>query len=237
MEIRSGLPAMAVDVILASASPRRRDLIRRLGVSWMAMPADVDENALTDAFAGPSRDLALYLARHKSAVVVDRLRAVADDPHALVVLAADTTVTLDGRLLGKPRDSSDARDMLARLRDRTHTVTTGVVAVELASGVAHAGAASTPVTMRSYGDDEVAAYIATGDPFDKAGSYALQHPTFAPVARIDGCATNVIGLPLCLVARLLRAAGVPSTSTPLAGSLCGFDLRCTVVPGVEAPRK
>ncbi|MFN8559525.1 MAG: Maf family protein [Dehalococcoidia bacterium] len=120
-----------------------------------------------------------------------------------LVLGADTVVALDGRPLGKPRDAGEARTMLLALRDRDHEVVTGVaLAMEGAAGAE--AAARTRVRMRAYTDDEVAAYIATGDPFDKAGGYAIQHPHFRPVARIDGCYCNVVGLPLWTVRDLLR---------------------------------
>jgi septum formation protein len=217
---------MPVDILLASASPRRHDLIRRLGLSWQVMPAQVDEDALTSSFIGPAGAVAIHLARHKAHAVAQRALAGVPVP-ACVVLAADTTVILDGELLGKPRDAGDAQSMLRRLRGRTHIVTTGVVVVDLASGDEHAGSIETPVTLRAFGDDEIDAYIATGDPFDKAGSYAIQHSQFQPVARIDGCATNVIGLPLCLTASLLQSAGLTPTVPPAPASSCGWDPRCT----------
>lgn len=208
-------------IILASASPRRRELIARLGVTFTVQPTATDEEALEAVFAGPPEDLALYLAGHKAEAA---LRGV--DANADAVLAADTTVIIDGLVLGKPRDAAEAHAMLTRLRGRTHVVTTGVALVVTQSGQRYLRAASTPVTMRNYSDDEIAAYIATGDPFDKAGSYAIQHPIFQPVARIDGCATNVIGLPLCTVADLLATAGLlPANPAPRDG-VCPWDARC-----------
>ncbi len=213
-------------VVLASLSPRRRALLGRVGVRFVVRPTDVDEDALTAAFANAPEDLALYLAEHKAAARADALLV---DEAGAVILAADTTVLLDDTLLGKPRDADEAWAMLRRLRGRTHRVRTGVVVRAMATGAVLRVAVTTPVTMRAYTDDEIAGYIASGDPFDKAGSYAIQHPAFQPVARIDGCATNVIGLPLCATVALLREAGVPcAVPSPLPNG-CPWDARCRLV--------
>jgi MAF protein len=123
-----------------------------------------------------------------------------------MVLAADTVVALDGALLGKPADAEEAMAMLRALRGRVHQVHT---AVSLARGDQVATKLSTSnVWMREYGDDEIATYVATGDPLDKAGAYAIQHPDFAPVAHWAGCYAGIVGLPLGAVAELLRQAGI-----------------------------
>jgi MAF protein len=125
-----------------------------------------------------------------------------------LVLGADTVVA-DGDVdLGKPNDDADAAAMLRRLRGRAHVVSTGVALVDLVTGVQSLGSESTVVHLREMRDEEIAQYVATGDPRDKAGGYAIQNQTFHPVARIDGCFSNVVGLPLCLVTRLLRERGV-----------------------------
>jgi septum formation protein len=214
-------PDIAPPLILASMSPRRRELLGRVGVRFAVRPAEVDEDALTAAFVRPPEELAGYLAEQKAAACADGLAA---DEAGTVILAADTTVLLDGTLLGKPRDAPEAWEMLRRLRGRTHRVRTGVV-VRTAGAIWRA-AVTTPVTMRDYTDDEIARYIASGDPFDKAGAYAIQHPDFQPVARIDGCATNVIGLPLCETVALLRAAGISGVTPPPPPNGCPWDARC-----------
>lgn len=215
-------------LVLASMSPRRRDLLGRLRIPFTVRPAHADEEGLEAAFVGEAKDLALYLATHKAQAIAAALRAdeAATDQ---IVLAADTTVILDGQILGKPGDAAAANAMLQRLRGRTHVVHTGIVALVVATGKDMTQAISTPVTMREYTDAEIAAYIATGDPFDKAGSYAMQHAEFHPVAQIAGCATNVIGLPLCAVAPMLHMLGIlpdpPPEPDPLRHT-CPWDDRC-----------
>lgn len=190
------------ELILASASPRRRELLGRLGVDFTVVPSDVDEWA-------PERHpraerLARHLARQKAL-------AVATSHPDAVVLAADTIVVQQGRLLAKPAGADEARQMLARLRGRDHRVITGVaVARGRRVRVAHA---VTHVRMRDYGNDEIERYIARGGPLDKAGGYAIQDPAFAPVDRYAGCYCNVVGLPLGAVIPLLVSAGVEAPVT------------------------
>jgi MAF protein len=144
-----------------------------------------------------------------------------------LVLAADTLVVDGETILGKPRDAWEAAAMLRRLRDREHRVITGVAVVDAtrstASLVDHV---TTGVRMRPYGDDEIAAYITRGEPFDKAGAYAIQDQAFHPVASYDGCYCNVVGLPLRAVIRLLRRAGLDITD----GHLAGLPRECEECP-------
>jgi septum formation protein len=209
-------------LILASSSPRRRELLLRLNVPFVVRPTGVDEEALEATFSGSPEELGLYLARHKAEAALRAANAAAP-----AILAADTTVILDGLILGKPRDSDEAWSMLRRLRGRTHMVTTGVVLAQPGHSTMYMRSVSTLVTMREYSDDEIATYIDSGDPFDKAGSYAIQHAVFQPVARFDGCVTNVIGLPLCAVATLLRKAGILTASPQATTVHCPWDARCT----------
>ncbi len=211
-------------VILASGSPRRRELLARLGLPFLVQPVPVPEEALEAQFTGSARDLGLHLAWEKSTAAAVAIGG------AIAIITADTTVVLDGASLGKPRDAAEATVMLRRLRGRTHLVITGVVVALPATGTRFSGTAETPVTMREYADAEIRAYIKTGDPFDKAGSYAVQHPAFAPVARMGGCATNVIGLPLCLLFRLLGQAGIAAPIPPTGATLCPWDARCGMTP-------
>jgi MAF protein len=203
-------------------SPRRRDLLQRLGLAFVVRPAHVDEDGLEAAFAGPRAALAEHLAEQKARTIA---ATFAPDVPA-VIIAADTTVLLDGQILGKPRDAAEARSMLQRLRGRTHQVYTGLVVLATATGQHLSRTVMTPVTMRAYTDAEIERYIATGDPFDKAGSYAIQHPLFQPVARIQGCATNVIGLPLCTLALLLQVVGMTVKPPERSAGACGWDNRC-----------
>lgn len=185
-------------IVLASASPRRRELLRALSLPFRVQVADVPEPLSTGV---PAAEQAVALALAKARAI-----APAADP---LVLGADTIVVLDGVPLGKPESAEEARQMLAALRGRAHDVITGVALVTgKQQWTAHA---STAVWMRSYTDAAIEDYIATGDPFDKAGAYAIQHPGFRPVERIHGCYCNVMGLPLWTVRALLQDTGRTST--------------------------
>jgi septum formation protein len=145
-----------------------------------------------------------------AAVALDKARAVAREwtGGPAVVLGADTEVVLDGRYLGKPRDAADAARMLRALSGRTHEVVTGVALVDAPSGREETLAVTTRVTMTEAGDEEIAAYVATGEPLDKAGAYAVQGLGARLVARVDGCFTNVVGLPVETTRRLLKRWGL-----------------------------
>jgi septum formation protein len=190
-------------LILASASPRRRELLGRLGLPFETWPSGAEEPLAPGV---PGSILAADLARMKARHVADQVRAAALTP--AVVLAADTLVVVDGRPLGKPASRDDARQMLRVLRDRSHEVVTGVAVLGLPDGREMAAAVTSHVVMRAYGDAEIDGYVATGEPDDKAGAYAIQGLGGRLVARVDGCVTNVVGLPLGTTARLLRAFGL-----------------------------
>jgi septum formation protein len=196
-------------LILASRSPRRHALLSLLGVPFTVAAADVDEDPLPGE--RPS-DMVIRLSRAKAQAVAGSSEA----PDGAAVLACDTMVALGDWLLGKPADAAGAAQMLAALRGRTHQVYTAVCLAW--GGELEARLSVSAVTFRDYGDDEMAAYIATGDPLDKAGAYAIQHPEFAPVARWEGCYTGIMGLPLKEVAALLRQAGF-APATPVS-ELC-----------------
>jgi septum formation protein len=200
-------------IYLASASPRRRELVRTLGVPVVAGSAPFDEEAASAEYTGDPMHLAQHLARAKAQAT---LRAHADElPANAIVVAADTTVVLDGQALGKPVDAAEACYMLTQVRNRRHQVVTGV-AVAPVVNAHHASSASiqpvhslsvtTQVRMRDYTDQEIASYVASGDPTDKAGAYAIQHAEFHPVAAIEGCYLSVVGLPLCALTYLLATA-------------------------------
>ncbi len=145
-----------------------------------------------------------------ASVALDKARAVAREwtGGPAVVLGADTEVVLDGRYLGKPRDAADAVRMLRALSGRTHEVVTGLALVDAPSGREETLAVTTRVTMIDAGDEEIAAYVATGEPLDKAGAYAVQGLGARLVARVDGCFTNVVGLPVETTRRLLERWGL-----------------------------
>src|SRR4051812_46544772 len=170
-----------------------------LGLEVRTAPADVDETAFLVADPLVSALSVATAKLHESAP------AASPDE---VLLAADTLVVLDGRVLGKPADPAEARAMLEALRDRPHQVMTGVALQTGDDGAEWGGVVSTRVEMRDYAEREVERYIARGEPFDKAGGYAIQDAAFAPVRRVAGCYLNVVGLPLCAVATGLRTLGV-----------------------------
>jgi septum formation protein len=193
-------------VILASGSPRRRELITRLGIPFEVQASNVPER---DARRGENpASYALELA-------VQKAQAVARVRPGDTIVAADTVVHLDGLLLGKPENAAAAVQMLSLLAGRTHGVTTGVVVV--CGDEEHAEAETTAVTMGSPGVDALRAYAETGEPLDKAGGYGIQGLGGQLVVDIVGCYENVVGFPLGLVARLLDLCG---QQVPVSGGLC-----------------
>ncbi len=189
-------PEGQTSLVLASASPRRRELLGQLGLRFTVAAADIDE---TPHPAEAPEAYVLRLAREKA-------RAVAGRFPGAWVLAADTTVVLGPELLGKPRDEAEARAMLSRLSGRTHEVHTGVA---LAGRAEEALVVRTRVTFRTLSAGEIAWYAGTGEPLDKAGAYAVQGKGGFLVAAVEGSPTNVIGLPLGETLALLERAGVP----------------------------
>jgi septum formation protein len=185
----------APPIVLASASPRRRDALMRLGLSFQVVPAPPETEGAWDGVESPP-DFARRSAEAKAAVVA------AGRPDALVV-AADTIVVLEGMVLGKPAGDADARSMLARLAGREHTVHTGV-ALAAPGGPSASGVEATRVAFRDLADDEILAYVATGEPLDKAGAYGIQAYGATLVAGVHGCYFNVMGFP---VARFLGLLG------------------------------
>jgi MAF protein len=181
-------------LVLASNSPRRRQLLALAGWTFSTSAADVDESQLPQG-ESPS-DYVLRLAETKAHTI----RADADR----IVLAADTAVVDGMDILGKPKDNAEAIAMLKRLRGYTHQVYTGVALLRLSDGLLLNDVCVTDVPMRSYSDEEIDAYVQTGDPLDKAGAYAIQHPEFHPVENMSGCYANVMGLPMCHVIRMMR---------------------------------
>jgi septum formation protein len=184
-------------LILASASPRRRELLGQLRLRFEVVPSEIDE-----VLAGPPTPETV------AALALAKARAVACRVGAGVVLGADTVVVLDGVALGKPVDAGDAAAILRRLRGRAHEVITGIAAVDAATGRTDTTAVVTRVVMAEVTDDAIAAYVAGGEPLDKAGAYGIQGAGSALVARYEGSYSNVVGLPLAATARLLRSFGV-----------------------------
>jgi septum formation protein len=205
--MRATIPRTMTDVhlLLASQSPRRRELLALLGLRFDTTVVSVSETPHPGE--GPA-DLVARLSRAKARAVTGLCASADNTRYRPIVCACDTVVAVDGRILGKPRDSSDARHMLAELRGREHLVYSGLCLLDAASGQRAEEVVSTVVRMRDYSDAETAAYVATGDPLDKAGAYAIQNGGFFPVARIEGCYASVMGLPLCHLARSLLAFDV-----------------------------
>ena len=186
-------------VVLASASPRRPELLGMIGIAHEVDPADIDESVR----AGESdTDYALRLATEKGVAVAAR------HPDALVI-AADTIVVVDGRIFGKPVDWADACRMLRVLSGRTHVVHTAVAVVRDAGRRVESEVESTRVTFRELDDSEVAAYVATGEPMDKAGAYGIQGYGATIVERVEGDYFTVMGLALRQLVSLLERVGVP----------------------------
>ena len=190
-----------MELILASNSPRRRHLLALLSWDFRVIPADVDESLIPGE--SPS-EYVLRLAESKARAVGALVGADA------VVVAADTTVVDGDEILGKPIDAADAEQMLRQLRGRVHQVLTAVAVMRAADGELLTDLCVTNVPMRDYSNEEMLAYIASGDPLDKAGAYAIQHTGFHPAENLQGCYANVVGLPLCHLARIFRRLGFPS---------------------------
>jgi MAF protein len=191
---------MSVDFILASQSPRRRELLQLLGLPFRVMVANADEDSITHP--EPTENV-IQTARLKAEMIAAQLTDEAFSSGTLI-LAADTTVALGSDMLNKPADETAARQMLTQLRNTQHEVHTGFVMIDLATRREWQGVSTAVVTMRPYSDAAIDAYIASGDPFDKAGAYAIQHPKFRPVVRLQGCYCNVMGLPVCELIVALR---------------------------------
>jgi MAF protein len=188
-------------LILASSSPRRQAFFRELGLAFTGIPADIDETPQPNEVPIA---LATRLASSKARAVAERVST--DD--GTVIVASDTVVALGPMLLGKPEDEVDASRMLALLRGCAHEVHSAVSVLDVESGKAETAVSTTTVWMRNYTDAEIAAYVGSGDPMDKAGAYAIQHPTFDPAQTIVGCLSGVMGLPLGVLRDLLAQVGV-----------------------------
>lgn len=186
-----------MQVILASASPRRQELLRQIGIDPLVCPADFNEVSGTESEA---YDVVLANAVGKCQAVVK------EHGDQLPVIAADTVVVIDGKILGKPADSKEAAAMLQRLSGRAHKVLTGVAVAY--QGKQEKEVCETKVVFRDLTEQEIEAYIATGEPLDKAGAYGIQGKGAVLVEKIDGCYNNVVGLPLTRLHLMLAKLGV-----------------------------
>jgi septum formation protein len=226
-------------LVLASNSPRRKQLLALGGWDFTVFAPQVDESLLAGELP---QDYVRRLAENKAEAA---RRVLAGDPipvagfsrnrlEQIVILAADTTVVFQAapdegyEILGKPADAVEAEAMLRRLRGRVHQVYTGLAVLRAASEELQSEVVATQVQMREYSDEETLAYIVTGDPLDKAGAYAIQHPEFKPVQNLQGCYANVMGLPVCHAARLLTQLGYPPASDIVQGCQQALDFTCPV---------
>lgn len=202
-----GSPNRGVPLVLASGSPRRAEILRILGLEFSVQPTGVDESILK----GESP------AGHVLRLAEEKARAVSAGRGEALVLGGDTVVVLDGRLLGKPGSESEAVSMLLELQGREHEVLTGL-ALAVPGGEVFSGVQGTRVTFREFGSETARAYVATGEPMDKAGAYGIQGAGAALVAGLDGDYFNVVGLPVPLLLDLLDRAGYAYRFGPLEGS-------------------
>jgi septum formation protein len=187
-----------VSIILASNSPRRKDLLRQIGLDFIVDPADVDERVLPDE--SPEG----YAVR----VALDKARVAAARAGTGIVIAADTIVVLHNEILGKPADTKDAERMLMMLSGNVHRVITGLAVMDAATGRALTRASITRVWFRRLSPHEITSYAASGEPLDKAGSYGIQERGALLIDKINGCYFNVVGLPLSLLGEMLRTFGL-----------------------------
>ncbi len=185
-------------LILASASPRRRELLAQAGLKFTVAAANLSEDLLPDETAAA---YVRRLAEEKAQSVWNANRSLDSTDDPLIVLGADTCVVCDGHILGKPADTADARRMLELLSGRTHAVLTGLAAITVTKTVRDVEI--TQVTFNQLNDREIAQYIANGEPFDKAGAYAIQGYAARWIPRIEGCYFNVVGLPIARTVALL----------------------------------
>jgi septum formation protein len=185
-------------LILASASPRRAEILRGAGIVFSVLSSAVDETPIPGE---APQELVRRLAFAKAELVAARAVGPA------IVIAADTVVLLEGEFLGKPRTSEDARQMLEKLSGRTHTVLTGVALIRLPDVEQREFVEATQVHFALISNEEILKYLASGEPFDKAGSYAMQGLGGRFIPRIDGCYFNVVGLPLARLCKELAELG------------------------------
>jgi septum formation protein len=190
--------SMGHPIILASNSPRRRELLAQIGLTFTVAPADVDERLHPGE---APKDYAERLAR-------DKARAAAERAREGIVIAADTIVVVGGTVLGKPANAEDARRMLKELSGREHEVVTALAVMDAATGRSSVRTSITRVWFRTLAEREIDAYVATREPLDKAGAYGIQERGALLVDRIEGCYSNVVGLPLSLLGEMLRNFGV-----------------------------
>jgi MAF protein len=197
-----------INLVLASNSPRRKQLLALGNWTFKVIVSDIDESQLA---AEKPAQYVLRLAREKTLAVAQKVSRES------IIIGSDTSVIDGDEILGKPKDAEEAVRMLRQLRGRTHQVYTGIAIHRASDGTMLTELSITNVPMRAYSDEEITRYVGTGDPLDKAGAYAIQHPDFQPVESMSGCYAGVMGLPMCHVVRALKKLGVhPDADVPAA---------------------
>ena len=206
-------------LLLASNSPRRKQLLALGNWNFNIVVSDVDESQLADE---TPKDYVLRLAQAKALAVVEKAHP------ENIIIGSDTAVVDGNEILGKPKDEMDAVRMLKQLRGHTHQVFTGVAVYHVDGESMLTELCVTDVPMRNYSDDEIQAYVKTGDPLDKAGAYAIQHPDFQPVESMSGCYASVMGLPMCHVLRTLKKLDVYAMADVPLGCQSLLNYQCPV---------
>lgn len=206
-------------LLLASNSPRRREILALGGWLFGVDVSNIDEALLPNE---APLDYVRRLAEAKARAVLPRARA----EH--IIIGSDTSVVIDDEILGKPSSLKEAREMLTRLRGRTHQVYTGIAVLRASDGNLQTRVVITDVPMRAYSDEEIERYIASGDPMDKAGAYGIQNPDFQPVASMEGCYASVMGLPLCSLSVLLRKVGITPRADVAGNCQSALNYQCPV---------
>lgn len=206
-------------LVLASSSPRRKRLFGLGNWEFEVIVSEIDESVLADE---TPRAYVLRLAQAKALAVAQKISGEA------LIVGSDTAVIDGAEILGKPQDAEDAARMLRQLRGRTHQVFTAIAVYRTSDSKLVTDLSVTDVPMRAYRDDEIQAYIRTGDPLDKAGAYAIQHAEFNPVAEMHGCFAGVMGLPMCHVVRAFEKFGVAPRADVPNGCQKMLDYKCSV---------
>lgn len=208
-------------LILASSSPRRHELLSLLGVPFTVVATSVDEGP--EAMGSPAEAASLSLAK---------ARAAAEFHTGWLIVAADTVVVYRGEIMGKPADPAEAAFMLQRLRGRKHRVFSGLAVLDPCSQEGITQLVETVVWMGNYSDNEIARYVASGEPMDKAGAYAIQDRDFHPVERVEGCYASVMGLPLCHLYLALRQMGLALSEAPARACQAFIGHGCPVADDI-----
>lgn len=209
----------SMKIVLASTSPRRKELLELSGMSFRLGAVEVDETPI------PGEKAHAYTAR----VAASKAHEAAKElDSGEVLIAADTTVVHAGEILGKPVDEHDAENVLKALRGVTHQVITSLVVIRTGDDLLLTDQAITDVPMREYSDEEMQDYISSGDPLDKAGSYGIQHKEFHPAPSLTGCIANVAGLPMCHLIRTLEKVDIVINTDYPAACQNYFDYECRI---------